>query len=124
MSKLIYRIEHPASGFGMWRHYSEFIGERLHRSGFHFLDSRHGNFPTPTRDSGIYFGFIVGTHFCAYNSLEDLCRWVTKHEIKRLAKRGFKVYQIEAKRTIKGQYQTIYRKKDIKSIIDITNTLI
>lgn len=99
--KQIIRIEHPDSGYGIFRHrFStwEYISA--------FFD-RHGNLPTPndkseTKEMNDAFGFLGNDYLCAYKSDEQVSEWILKEEFEHIIEAGFRFYLITIENCIIG----------------------
>lgn len=119
------RIEHGSEGLGMWR--SNQSDDMYYNSKFSKMYERHGRqMPIPRLDEGIGTKFRSGTHHCAYRSISQMQKWITKRELKNVIKEGFKIYLIEGTKTyiIEGENQVIFNPKKIKTKKDITNLFI
>ena len=124
--KTIIRIEHK-SGYGIFRAVNRLgnciIDSKKAGKTFNKLQIRHFGFPTPHDDSKIN-RFIQDNEFCAFKSIEQVQRWITKDEIIALTKLDFKVLMLDVSECIEGEYQIIYEKENILQSKDITNLFI
>ena len=115
----IIRIEHPDTGFGMFA--SKLNNKRLcyELSNYSQFSSKHENFPTPSNDSKINRR-IKKYEFCAFKSIYQLQKWITKKELKEFISMGFKVYALDVSECIIGKFQIVFEKKNITQSKDIT----
>lgn len=124
----IIRIEHPESGNGIFTHrFSEWECLR------EFFD-RHNNLPTPmsneesdemrdTFQEAVFkdrYEKQPNEWFCAYKSFEQLLEWVLEEEFENIIRIGFRFYSIKVESCVIGNYQCIFKKKDIIEKTDIT----
>lgn len=120
------RIEDPRTGHGVWRsedEHGDYIVDNL--STYNDFSLRHCNFPTMYAEfySSKWIGHdlkLLDEHFCAFKSIEQLQKWVTKEELKELIELGFKVYLIETSECLEGRYQIAFRKEAIIEKKDIS----
>lgn len=79
--------------------------------------ARHDNFPGAKRE----FPEMTEMHKCAFNSLEDLNKFVTKRELKAFSSKryGFRLFKLEVNGLQKCQ--TIFKEYDAITKVDITN---
>jgi hypothetical protein len=122
-------MEHPSDGLGIFGtrkkgEACEYIWGSLTPTFDYSPDeigdmmSRHRDFNTPTQDN---LDFIVGEHFCAYRSIEQIQQWITKEEFIKLFTYGFKVYMIDVSECQIGNDQVIYKKEHILQQKDISS---
>lgn len=115
------RIEHPDSGYGIWRAQDREWNDIIDRSEFSVtLTKRHGggNFLTPWNDG---IKFVSGKHYCAFKSMGQLYQWVFPEEIKDLIRIGFCVYLLELSEALEGNFQYCYEKQHILTKTDISS---
>ena len=123
------RIEIISDGVGLFRH-KDVRGKETSNTGFNRLITRHKRFPVPFNDTYIDHYSVMRDvndffdHVCAFKSVKDLKKWVTRCELIRLKKLNFRVYELELKSCHVGEYQILFKKKNIISKKDITDTLI
>lgn len=123
------RIENISDGVGLFRHKNA-CGKETSDNGFNRLITRHKKFPVPFMDNYTDNYNIRKNvddffeHVCAFKSVKDLSKWVTKCELIRLKKLNFRVYEFELNECHVGEYQILFKKKNIISKKDITYTLI
>lgn len=118
----VVRIEHPETGYGLFRHAS-YISPELDKKfdeEFNELLERHTCFPNPfVENLNMYKG--LKKWFCAFHSIEQLQEWITGKELKRLINKwGFKIMFLEVSKFQIGTFQTIYTKGSIIESTDIT----
>lgn len=116
---IIIRIEHE-NGMGVFQNetYFDFVN----------LFSRHRNMKTAPCIKG-----YTSSHYCGYKTIKEMEKWLRISEIRRLLKKGYKVYAIELKErfldkeinSFKKAYivdadQVIFLKKGIKKRTDIS----
>lgn len=117
----IYRIEHLENGIGIYGQYHLFDD----RSKFRYMLRRHNRMPNPYKDNFNCKGHcFTSDEFCAFNSMDEMLKWVTRFECKKLIREGFKIYEIEIDIYVQSKFQTLYKKKDIINKIDITNKFV
>lgn len=117
----IVRIEHKIDGKGIFRSQTKSCRNRFERIKCHTeLYERHRyNFPPPYRDKGIMRSPFYD-EFCAFKSIDELQSWVTKEELQRLIKVGFKVLVHDVSDCVIGEYQVLFMKEDIRDTTDVT----
>lgn len=118
---LIVRIENENDGLGVFRSHVKNVDDlptELCRNIYH----RHSRFPTPNKDKKL--GSIDSDEFCAFKSINQLKRWFTKKELVEINKIGFKILLLDVSNYAIGTNQILYKKKDIISIIDISELFI
>lgn len=116
----IVRVEHQIDGKGIFRSVTEKGFIRANRiPKFNKLHERHRDyFPTPYKDRGIerapyYY------EYCAFKSIDELQKWVTKEELKNLIKKGFNVLIHEVSKCCVGEYQVLYDKEYIVTTLNV-----
>ena len=121
----IVRVEHKIDGKGIFRSQTKKMFYRFERIAKHKnLLQRHVlNFPTPHKDKGI-MGSPYSYEFCAFKSIDELQRWVTKEEISNLIKKGFKVLIHDVSKCTIGEYQVLFDKNDIRGTTDVSELFI
>ena len=117
----IYRIEHPENGCGIYGQYDLFDD----RSKFRYMLRRHSKMPNPYHDlfDGKEHNF-TSDEYCAFNSMDEMLKWVTRFECKKLIREGFRIYEIEIDIYLQSKFQTLYKKKNIINKTDITNRFV
>ena len=123
MSNTIIRIEHPYTGIGIFRNTGRLS---ICKKGFKRLIKRHtDNFAAPRNDTfkdGFKCFYILdNNYFCAFKSVEQVKKWITNNEMKRLIKLGYEVLMIEVSECHEGVFQIIYDKANIINTTDITD---
>ena len=115
----IIRIEHPDTGFGMFK--SKLDNKRLcyELSNYLQFPNKHANFPTSYNDSKIN-RCIKKYEFCAFKSIYQLQKLVIKKELKEFISMGFKVYALDVSECIIGKFQILFEKKNITQSKNIT----
>lgn len=105
----VYRLEHPATQTGPFKHlpadgsdYALWLEERLKATSNH-LPSVEDDIP----------GFVSGVHVCGAPDIETISHWFG-HYWNRLLAYGFKLYQYTVPNldTQKGKSQIIFDPKD------------
>ena len=117
------RIEHPDSGWGIWRHQENMTVDNL--SNFSEFNQRHSNFKTIGAELGNepfnLSYYERQKYFCAFKSIKQLQQWVFQSEINEFITFGFRIYKIKANNCLIGEDQIFFKKENIISKIDITN---
>ena len=98
----VIRIEHPSDGKGIFTNDHLVIGER------EWL-YRHSSMETAWEING----FQREVHYCAYKSIEELQRWLTGEELKRIVESGFHILLLEVTEFIVAPNQVLYTKTSI-----------
>lgn len=120
----IIRIEHPKDGKGLFQ--SKAISTFDDKNLFSELNEmmiRHIDFPTPRMDN-------LDRHqcgwewFCAFLSVEQFQKWVTKSEMQYLVSLGFQVLLLTVCDYQRGCFQVLYTKESIIKSETITNLFI
>lgn len=121
----IVRVEHKIDGRGIFRSRTKGGNCRYERIPKHKnLTIRHvSHFPPPHRDKGIMRS-PYSYEFCAFKSIDELQRWVTKEEISNLIKKGFKVLVHDVSDCTIGEYQVLFDKDDIRDTTDVSELFI
>lgn len=114
----IIRVEHPQDGKGIWRSKTndEWMCNKI--SNPTHMSVRHSIFPTPNRDKKLKS--ISPDEFCAFKSIYQLQKWVTKSELIEFISLGFKVYALTVSDCKIGTHQVLYKKEHIVTNNDIT----
>ena len=109
LSRTIYRIEHPSSGWGICRHD---LGEDLE------TDERFSNFnvnlyyfPTPRTDNIR----IKEDQYCAFKTIEQITELLNPDELRIVVlELGFRIYKLEVevnqKHFSEGDKQVVFKK--------------
>jgi len=123
------RVEDPESGIGMFHcknYWTDDKRVKRYERAFSPIRKRHVAMPTPYMDEIDPFAMsLLGDWRCAYFDVEELRRWVTLPELTMLVKKwGLRVYEIEVKAPLIGNYQVVFDVKNIISKTDITEQLI
>lgn len=118
----IVRIEHPDTGLGLFRHVvtlSTKLDSKFDKE-FDELLSRHGSFPFPFME-GLELRKDSKRWFCAFNSIEQLQKWITKEELLSITNNwGYRVLFLEVEEFQQATFQTIFTKESIIHSTDIT----
>lgn len=122
----IIRIENEKDGLGIFhsRNKSDKVFGNLYK--FKSLTNRHHKlFPPPQYDKCIQ-RYPNSDEFCAFKSTKQMEEHITKHEIKKLIKSGFIILliKINKNKCEIGEYQILFKKKDIISCTNITELYI
>lgn len=123
----IFRIEHPKTGWGLFRHSSHTESTRQFDAEYPALIKRYSSFPLPHEDGGLNLHKGRKEWFCAFPTLNDLLRWVLLDELKQLVgKGGYRVQRItiEDKFIQQGNFQVLFKKTQIKLLEDITDDVL
>jgi hypothetical protein len=111
---IVYRIEHPFDGKGIFtsktpnkQYYSD-ISPIIND----MLNEHVCSFPCPEDDKEInrpmeYY------EFCAFKSLKDIKKYISKIQLNELARLGFIIYELEIIKGCIGEYQVLFHKEDI-----------
>lgn len=117
----IIRIEHPYSGWGLFKAYDENGNDIVDNfEWYEDLCVKHCDFPTPCAD----IGKRQYDEFCAFKTVEQLQEWVKANWLKDLIQVGFKVLMLDVSACRVGEYQILYKKKDILQTKDISSLFI
>lgn len=111
MEKLI-RIEHPKSGKGMWRHNVDDIAVIRSHSNYNNIDEKHRQMPGLYVDNDLRF-IATSEHFCAYNNMQNLERFLSKEDVQELIALGFNVLELTVKECHRSNSQAIFLKTDV-----------
>ena len=122
----ILRIEHPETGYGIFTSSSTEIGKLMKTGADWLLDrayfyDRHDKFPTPSHDHGLKPYIRCLDDFCAFKSIEEFQQWILPEETKQFIKMGFKILLLDVSECMIGEYQVLFRKKNIIQSKDITH---
>lgn len=114
----IYRIEHKEDKRGMFNS----------RHSYKVEDTiRITQFPYPINcpydDPKIKRGIIKRKEFCAFKSLKDVKKYISRKDYDLLTSKGFKLLRIRIDKCVIGKEQVLYQRKNILSCKDITNTI-
>ena len=120
--KQIVRVEYT-DGNGIFWAADEKKNDIVTWENFENLLDRHGSFPTPYTDK-LLKGDISEEDFCAFKTIAQLQEWVTEEELKSLASLGFKILLLDVSEAKTGEYQILYKKKNILQTKDITQLFI
>ena len=114
----IIRVEHPQDGKGIWRSKTndEWMCDKISNP-MHML-YKHSNFPTPNRDKQLQG--INPNEFCAFKSIYQLQKWITKSELIEFISLGFKIYALTVSECTVGTHQVLYKKENIVTTNYIT----
>lgn len=108
------RIEHPESGFGLWRHAEGLLLRKANC--YNSLVNKHKEIPIIFNDEEIANEVeIEDTHFCAFTSMSQLEKFNSNEEIVELIELGFNILLLEVKEAVTSQYQTIFKKEHVIS---------
>ena len=118
--QLVYRIEHPIDGIGMFRYRTQ-DGRHRHEDIktvdriANTINDNHTTMSTMTNDSyvGIPEDITFKHYFCAYKSLKHVKRFMNKRELTALLENGYNIYQLKLSRCYIGNDQIIYKKAAI-----------
>lgn len=118
--KTIIRIEHSC-GNGIWKAlYSRFDNICYSFSFYNNFKEKHASFPTPYFDKGINRMMEID-EYCAFKSIEQLQQWIEKEWWIEIFKAGFKVFMLDVTSYVEGEYQILYKKKNILQSKDISS---
>ena len=115
----IIRVEHPQDGKGIWRSKidnNEWRFDKINNNAK--MSDRHSNFPSPNRDKKLKG--IKPNEFCAFKSIYQLQKWITKSELIEFISLGFKIYALTISDCKVGTHQLLYKKENIVTTNDIT----
>ena len=118
----IVRIEHIETGVGIFRSRDKNQnnhGTELPNGLFNDILNRFNNFPSPYNDGAL--GYVDYDEYCAFKTVNQLNKWITKDEIKEFFKIGFRVYLLTVDRCKVGDKQVIYKKDHVMNKKDITD---
>lgn len=115
----IIRVEHQ-NGLGMFRYKGGGRGELNQNIILGDMYFRHGSsFPTPYKENlDIELGGMKW--FCAFKSLDQFEKWVTRGEARELINNGFKILMLKTNQYQVGKYQIIYTKEGVVETTDIS----
>jgi hypothetical protein len=119
----IYRIEYT-DGRGIWRakiDEEDYVWETL--SFKKDLENKHWDIPNPYEDRNILRP-PLRTEYFAFESIEQMNFWIEQSWYKELIEVGFKILAININEIIIGEYQVLFKKTDIISITDISNSFL
>lgn len=120
--KTIIRIEHEC-GNGLWMAVNK-NNYTVICKGFSFyneLYGKHSRFPVPRLDGLLN---IQDDEYCAFKSIEQIQQWIEKDWFKEIVEFGFKIWMIDVSVWREGEYQVLFKKKDIVSKKDISELFI
>ena len=112
----VIRLEHPSNGCGIF-HNAHIISDTYMEDDWYH---RH-NKMTGAR---LIDGFCKGKHFCAYQSIDELQRWITNDELKEIIHNGFIVLLLDISDFILHHDQVLYDKTSIRFQKEITELFV
>lgn len=119
------RVENLKDGCGCFSSYTDKDEYRsyINLDFLRKLCLKHSTFNDPRNDN-LNLNKDKKVWFCAYKDVEQLTSWLSKSDIKRLIKQGFRIYLLEVDEYQVGNHQIIYTKESILTKTDITKELL
>lgn len=122
------RIEHPDSGWGLFRHRKDpnnpYMGALMNdMPSAEQLTTKHRSFDNPWCDSLIQ-GFNDVKHFCAFKSIEQIQEWIDPAWFNEIFELGFQVLLLELSECQIGEMQIVFEKQHIITSTNISDLFI
>lgn len=113
---ILYRVEHESDGLGIWR--SRKVSE-ISIESYIIMKNYFLNMDQPLYDEGILRDPET-YEYCAFTNEKTFKRFFNLELLNHLIEKGFKVLALSVKPTIYSNLQALYKKEDVKKVLDIT----
>lgn len=109
----IFRIESDIDSWGIFR-FENSKGEQRHYLPINRIDSlqSHCDMKTPWEDE-VDIELFGKEWFCAYKSLEDLHKWVSKEALQTILQNNFSILKLKVEQVQLGGEQALFCKENI-----------
>lgn len=118
----IIRVQHRIDGNGIFNSRTKSGKARASMMvDWEILQKRHLDLFPPPYDDILIKRFPLREEFCAFKSINQFQEWVNKDEIAELIRLGFNVLLLDVSTCVIGEYQILFKKKNVIKTKDITH---